>query len=70
MTLTSEQAKTLADGGAVPLTIEQTPCVIVRQDVFERMKSFDYDDSEWRDEELMLLASRTFADVDQAGPIS
>jgi hypothetical protein len=70
MTLTSEQAKTLADGGAVPLTIEQTPCVIVRQDVFERLRSVDYDDSEWTDEELMLLVSRTFADVDQAGPIS
>jgi hypothetical protein len=69
MTLTSEQTKSLADGGVVPLTIEQTPCVIVRKDVFERMRPIEYDDSEWTDEELVALAARTFADMDQAGPI-
>jgi hypothetical protein len=66
MTLTSEQAKLLKSGSAVPLTIEQMPCVVVRKDVFDKLSAIEYDDSDWTDEEKSLLAARTFAELDQA----
>jgi hypothetical protein len=69
MTLTSEQAKLLQSGSAVPVTIEQLPCVVVRKDVFDKLSAVEYDDSDWTEEETSLLAARTFAELDRAEQI-
>ena len=39
MTLTSEQQQAVKQGQAVPVIVDDTECVIVRKDVFERVKS-------------------------------
>ncbi len=68
--LTAEQRTALASGEAVPYVLEQTECVVVRKDVFERMQHVAYDDSEWTHEEMVALAERAFDDADTAGPIT
>jgi hypothetical protein len=47
----------------------QTECVVVRKDVFERMKHVAYDDSEWTPEEMSTMAAHAFDSADTAGPI-
>ncbi len=68
--LTAEQRTALESGEAVPYVLEQTECVVVRKDVFERMQHVAYDDSEWTHEEMVALAERAFDDADTAGPIT
>jgi hypothetical protein len=65
MTLTPDQSRLLASGHPVPLTVEQTPCVLVRKDVFERLRSVQFDDGDWTEEETAILAARTFAALDR-----
>ncbi len=67
--LTPEQQKTVQDGDPVPFILNQTECVVVRKDVFERMKHVAYDDSEWTSEEMTALAAHAFDSAETAGPI-
>ena len=67
--LTVDQRAALKCGQAVPVVLNETPCVVVRQDVFERMQHVAYDDSEWTPEEMMAIAEFAFDDADTAGPI-
>lgn len=66
--LTPQQKQTLDSGQAIPLTIDQTECVVIRRDVYEKVRAAR-DDSPWTDEDLMQLAAQTFDDADSAGPI-
>jgi hypothetical protein len=43
--------------------------VLIRKDVFERIRQNPYVDSELSDEELHAIAARTIEDLDAAGPI-
>ncbi len=57
MKLTSDQTKAIEDGQAVPVAVNQTDCVILRKDVFDRVQHLIYDDSDLtRDEMQHLLA--------------
>ena len=38
MTLTTQQLQAISAGEAIELTIEGTPCVVLRHDVYERVK--------------------------------
>ena len=67
--LTAEQRTALESGEPVPCVLEKTECIVVRKDVFERMRHVAYDDSEWTSEEMIALAERAFDDADTAGPI-
>jgi hypothetical protein len=67
--LTPEQQRTVEGGDPVPLTVNQTECVVVRKDVFERMKHVAYDDSEWTPEEMSAAAAHAFDSADNDGPI-
>jgi hypothetical protein len=69
MTLTSDQAKMLQSGNPIPITIDHTPCVLVRQDVFDKLRTAEYDDSVWTDDELSVLAASTLAALDRPEPI-
>ena len=70
MTLTSEQKLALEHGEAVPLTLDGTECVVVRREVFERLRRVEYEDSDLSELEMRAVAARTFEEADTAGPIS
>jgi hypothetical protein len=69
MTLTSDQAKMLQSGNPIPITVDHMPCVLVRQDVFDKLRPCEYDDSDWTEDELGVIAARTLAALDRAEPI-
>jgi hypothetical protein len=58
-----EQRQQLASGKAVDVTDSQTAqsYVVLRKDVYERMRRLVYDDSEWTDEELRQQLARSAA---------
>jgi hypothetical protein len=64
MQLTNEQLEAIRSGESVRLTEGGTEVVILRADVFERIKGQMYDDSTWTDEEMDLLAAE---DADSLG---
>jgi hypothetical protein len=39
MELSAEQIRAIADGEAVPVMVEHTPCVLLRADLYERVKA-------------------------------
>jgi hypothetical protein len=39
MELSAEQVRAIADGEAVPVMVEHTPCVLLRADIYERVKA-------------------------------
>jgi hypothetical protein len=39
MHLTREQIQSLESGAAVSIAVEGTPCVVIRQDVFDRVRN-------------------------------
>ena len=66
MQLTTEQKQALERGEAVPITIDQTECVVVRKDRYESTRpEIDYDDSEWTTEEIEAIAAQTFERMDE-----
>ena len=67
--LTAAQRSALESGEPVPYALEQTECVLVRKDVFDRLREIAYDDSEWTAEEMLAVAARTFEEADRAGAI-
>jgi hypothetical protein len=67
--LTAQERSAIASGEAVPYVLDETPCVVVRRDVFERMQRVAYDDGELTAEEMIDMAERAFDDADSAGPI-
>jgi hypothetical protein len=71
MNLSAEQVQAIKDGEPVRLVSPEVgeECVVLRADVFDRVKRLSYDDSPWTDEELRNTAARTFDDADSAGPI-
>ncbi|MCI0379534.1 MAG: hypothetical protein L0215_18145 [Gemmataceae bacterium] len=58
--LTEQQVQAIAAAGARPVVVldptTSTPYVLLRQDVYHRLRELDYDDSPWTDEEMELLA--------------
>ena len=69
MKLTAEQQQAVYRGEEVSLIIEHTECVVVRKDVYDKMKRVNYDDSQWSEAEMDALANQMFEDADTAGPI-
>ncbi len=66
MTLTPQQMNAIRHGEAVPVTVDQTECIVVRKDVFQKIRQIAYDDSDWSDEELEAVAAQTFDALDNA----
>jgi hypothetical protein len=64
MLFTPEQLETIRRGQPVHLHEDDTELVVLRADVFERLRGLLYDDSPWSDEELDLLAAE---DADTLG---
>jgi hypothetical protein len=59
--LTEEQRRQLESGQAIDVTDPQTAqrYVVLRKDVYERVRQLLYDDSDWTDDELRLLLARS-----------
>ncbi len=59
--LTDEQRQQLENGKAVDVTDPQTaqPYVILRKDVYEKVRQLLYDGSEWTEDELRLHLARS-----------
>lgn len=51
------------------MVVGNTPCILLRQDVFDQLRT-QYDDSAWTDVERAMLAEEMFASLDRAEPIS
>lgn len=65
MTLTPSQLAAIHNGEAVPLIVDQTECVLVRKDVYEKAHQHAYDDRDWSDGELEVLAREMFEGLDR-----
>lgn len=39
MNLTIDQIKAISEGVPIPLTVGQTPCVLLREDLYERLSA-------------------------------
>jgi hypothetical protein len=61
--LTDEQREQLEKGQAVHVTDSDTAhsYVLLRQDIYERVRQLLYDDSEWSDDELRQQLARSSA---------
>jgi hypothetical protein len=63
--LTEDQGRAIDTAGEMPPTVvdprTSTPYVLLRKDLYERLKNMVYDDSEIRDEELRLMLARSAA---------
>jgi hypothetical protein len=59
--LTDEQRRQLESGQAVDVTDPQTaqPYVLLRKEVYERVRNLLYDDSEWTAEEMRQMLARS-----------
>jgi hypothetical protein len=68
MELSNHQQASLANGEAVPVVQAGIPCIIVRADVFEDLKSRTYDDSEFAPRDAYSTIDRVMADQDANDP--
>ena len=62
--LTDEQRQQLQSGNAVDVVDQQTaqPYVVLRKDIYERVRNLLYDDSEWSDDELLAMLTQSSKD--------
>ena len=59
MNLTEQQKLAVRKGEAVRVQEEELECVVVRADVYDRLKHLPYDDSDWTADELRLMLARS-----------
>jgi hypothetical protein len=67
--LSGEQLQSLQNGDSVQIEDAGLKCVILRADVFEKIKALVFDEADLSDDELRALAARAAQDADTAGPI-
>jgi len=59
MNLTARQKSAVRDGEAVRVREEELDCVVLRADVYDRLKHLFYDAGDCTDEELRRLLARS-----------
>jgi hypothetical protein len=57
MQFTNAELETLRSGNLLQLKEGDTSLVVLRADVFDRLRALVYDGSAWTDEEMALLAA-------------
>lgn len=55
MNLTKQQQQAVENGEAIPVHVGKAECVVVRKDIFDRVKAVLYDDGELGDEEAVRM---------------
>ena len=65
-TMTESERNEMQQTGELRLVDPSTrqEYVAVKAELYDRIKQFAYDDSQWTDDELVELAARMFADLD------
>ena len=62
MNLSASEMLAVKSGSPVPVLLDDTECVVVRKDVYERVQQIlAYDGGEWTHEELQAMLSRSTA---------
>jgi hypothetical protein len=61
MNLTQEQHAAVRSGEAVRVDEDGLPCVVLRADVYERLKHLLLDDSDWSEAELRRALAKSAA---------
>ncbi len=69
MNITKAQRQAAEKGTPVEIEDNGTEFVLIRRDLYDRMKNGNYDEGEWTTEEMMLLASEAAEDLDQMDEI-
>ncbi|MDP7254082.1 MAG: hypothetical protein QGF00_31060 [Planctomycetota bacterium] len=64
MKVTSEQLQALKNGKTVSIEVDRTECILVRKDVYQKIRQLSYDDSEWTEDEMEALAGEMFDQLD------
>ncbi len=64
MNLTNEQLKAIEEGQPVPVIVDATRCVVIREDVFERVQQAVADDHQ----ELRAILARSVESSDWNDP--
>ena len=65
MNLTSEQVAAIKNGEAIPIDVDHTQCVLIRRDMYDKVKrAVEYDTSPWTEEEMEGLAEAMFNGLD------
>ncbi len=66
-TMTETERREMLQTGGLRLVDPQTrqEYVAVKADLYETIRQFAYDDSQWSDDELDALAVRMFAELDE-----
>jgi hypothetical protein len=59
MNLTAGQKSAVRSGEAVRIRDEELDCVVLRADVYDRLKHLLYDDADWTDEELRRMLANS-----------
>ena len=59
MNLTARQKSAVRGGEAVRVREEELDCVVLRADVYDRLKHLLYDAGDWTDEELRRVLARS-----------
>ena len=67
MNLTNDQRKSIESGEAVPVVIDHLACVILREDVFDRVRSLL--EEELNEEELRAIFARGIESSDWLDPV-
>jgi len=67
MQLSMEQIEAIDAGDAVPISVDDTPCVVVRQDIYERL--LPQSGSEIPPEAVGGLVRENMADYDAGDPL-
>jgi hypothetical protein len=58
MQLTSDETQAIENGQVVSVAVNATECVILRKDLFERVKYLIYDDADLTQEEMRQILAR------------
>jgi hypothetical protein len=59
MHLSEQQMTALRNGEAVRTRDNDLECVVMRADIYDRVKQLLYDDSDWTDDELRRLLAKS-----------
>lgn len=68
MNITEKQQKEIEHGEAVPVTVGKTECILLRRDVYEKVRNLVYDDSDLSDDELRAVFARGIESSDWNDP--
>lgn len=68
MELTVDQRRAVESGEAVPLKLDAIECVVLRKDIYDRLKGLIYEDSEFDPTEAYPLVNDAMREDDAHDP--